>query len=177
MAFLTAGDIGLVNPLKNPLSDIEGKRRASLETSLGRIEGRNRQGQVVSGRPMGEYTGEELGRSSTMANRGVEDMLYGVLGKGSYKDLLSEQEHQRQMALAKKVGRAYAPSLGQEIMSGVTLAGQIIPAVAGAGKSAYNYFNQAGEVPLGSASNPYNLESALSGIRGYDPYPNMMRMR
>jgi hypothetical protein len=163
MAFLTAGDIKLADPLKDPLSGVGAKRQMSLEEMLGRVSKRNRAGQIASGRPMGEYTGRELGFAGDISGRGIEDALYGSLGGASYKDVVNEQEHQRKLALARRIGKAMSPSVGQEILGGIGMAGQVAPALIGAGKSIRNYY-----------SPKYDLSSSLGRVRSDDIYPEMM---
>lgn len=116
---LFSGDVKLNKSLLDPINKIGQKSRASLEGALGRVQGRNRAGQEASGRTQGEYTGQELGRASTMANRGVEDTLAGALGGASYDELMAEQEHQRNLALANEIGKSSKPGLLEEVLGGI----------------------------------------------------------
>lgn len=181
MAFMTGGNVKLSEQLRDPIAGIASKRKASLESTLGRVQARSRAGQEATGRPMGEYTAQELGRAGDLSSRGVEDTLLGVIGGSSYKDVINQQEHERKMDLARRIGRAYNPKMGQEILQGIGLAGQVLPSVIGAGKSAYGYLTrEPAAPPFGSWANPYgssDLEAILGRMRGYDEYPNMLRAR
>lgn len=184
MAFMTAGDVKLADPLKETYSGIGAKRQASLEEMLGRVKSRNRASQIASGRPMGSYTAPTLDFAGTSAGRGVEDALYGSLGGASYKDVINDQEHQRKIALAKRIGSLMSPSLAQQILGGIGMAGQVAPALIGAGKSIYGSFQGSQNPTVGSnlrlygdtnSLNPYsqNLDSALGRrLRGFDYSPS-----
>ena len=155
MALLTGGGINLADPLKDPLSKIGQKSQGTLQDILGRIQGQNAMGQAVSGRPMGQYTGMELGRAGTMAGRGVEDSLYGVLGQASLQDARNAKQHEMNLALARRVGGLNKPSTLQEVLGGLGSAAQLFTA----GKSI------AGSFPKQSL--PYkDLPESLSLFQG-----------
>ncbi|MCI0562723.1 MAG: hypothetical protein MN733_29940 [Nitrososphaera sp.] len=121
---LVAGGVKLLRDLKDPLTGISAKRRGSLESELGRLTGRARAGQIATGRPQGEFIGQELGRAGDLGSRRIDDALLGILGEGSLRDFRSEQDFQRNAALAEEIGAALAPSLLQQITSGLGGLGQ-----------------------------------------------------
>lgn len=147
---LLAGDIQLTEALKDPLSSIGRKATSRLEDVMGRVRNRFSQGASVMGRPQGEYAGQEFSRAGTMAQRGLDDRLLGLLGEGSRKNKIADRDHQRKMALAKLTGGMNKPSTLEEIMGGIGLAGQTLPAFMGAGKSLAGRFGGGGNVSLPS---------------------------
>jgi hypothetical protein len=165
MAFTTAGDIKLAKPLQSPLSGIAGKSRSRLQDILGQRTDQIRQDQLVSGRPMGEYTGFALGQASDAAGRGVDNSLYGVLGDASLRDYRSNQDYQRQMQLAKEIGDLNRPSLIQEISGLLTGAGTS----AGSFKNIYDQFSNRPKISTTRSTAPA-LNYYDPGTSGYGRY-------
>lgn len=143
MAFMTAGAIKLRDPLKDPLSGISQQRQSSLQDTLGRITANSRASQAASGRPMGEYAGYALGNANTLASRGIDDSLYGVIGNTSYKEDRADRDHLRKIELAKKLGKMNSPSTLQEIIGGIGSLGPLIPA----GQSLYRSMQRQPQIP------------------------------
>ena len=125
---MTAADIKLFDlsgvGKTDPYKDILKKSRVSLQESLGRIGDRATTSATASGRPVGEYAGQELSRSGTMGGRGIYDALYGVVGAGSLKNAQLEKEHQQSLALARAIGSKAAPNLAATLLSSLGGIGQ-----------------------------------------------------
>ena len=139
---LVAGDIKLEQSLNDPLKAIASKGSKRLEDVLGRITSRFRSGQEASGRTAlpNDYFSQEIGATRGASERGLEDVLYGSLGQGSYKNLINQRDHLRKMALAKEVGRINQPSVLQEILRGVGQLGPALPGLMSGGKALYQSF-------------------------------------
>lgn len=165
MAFMSAGGIKLRDPLKQPLGAIGAQRQSSLQDALGGITERSRASQMASGRPQGQYTGQALGMANTLASRGIDDSLYGLIGEASYGEDRADRDHLRMVSLAKKYGNAMKPSTMQEILGGVgAIGGAIAPGLA----NYRSYQNRA--LPQGGGSNPLSLNSYS------EPDPSLMSM-
>ena len=165
---LFAGDVKLGKPLNQALAPIATRSQGRLQDVIGRVSARNRSGQVASGRPRGEYADFALGQAGDIASRGIDDSLLGVLGNTSYKDTLSQRDHLQQVALAKMLGSMAKPSSLQEIVGGVGMLGNIIPAASSLYKSYKG--RGTGPVPFGAASNPYGFD--MDELRGFTPLEN-----
>ena len=163
MALLASG-INLNDALKDPLSDIGRNSSGRLETALGRVKGRFNTGSMVSGRPQSQYFDEQIGNAETMGQRGIEDALYGVLGGSSYQQQIAERDHARKMALAKKLGSINSPSTLQEVLGGIGLAGQTLPAFMGGANALYKRYNSGGNasIPQGNLSLFNNNQTGLA---------------
>lgn len=116
---LGAADIGLSDPLKDPLGKIAGQTQGNLSNALGRIKGQAATSSIASGRPVGQYQGEAIGRANTLASRGINDALGGTLGGASLKDKQNQIEFENNMALANEIGALNAPNLLQQVLGGV----------------------------------------------------------
>ena len=123
MAGLVAGKVPLLDELKDPLTGIKQKRQGSLDSALGKISNRSKISATSIGRPQGEYAGFSMGQAGEMGSRGIDDALLGVAGTGSYNDVLAEQDYQRNLALADELGSLNSPSTFEEIMGGLSGAG------------------------------------------------------
>jgi hypothetical protein len=116
---LFAGDIKLNDKLRDPLAAINKSSQDKLTAALGTIGTRQKTSNMASGRVMGEYAPAELARAGTQASTSIEDQLLGALGGTSYSEHLKEQEHQRDLALAKEIGSLNAPSTLQQVLGGL----------------------------------------------------------
>jgi len=125
---LLASDVKLMNlggfGKSDPMQDILTKRKASLQSALGRIGQRATTSAAASGRTAGEYAPRELETAGTMGERGISDALYGVLGAGSLKEAQAEKEHQASLALARAIGSKAAPNLAATLLSSLGGVGQ-----------------------------------------------------
>lgn len=177
MAFLAGGDVKLLDPLKAPLSGINKKAQGSLQEALGKIGDRQTQSARASGRVRGEYAPAELGRAGTMASSSIEDALSGALGNASYDEVRKQKEHEQNLALAREIGDLTAPSVIQQILSGLGGGAN----AAGAGKALYDSlgrqsYGASTPVDYGTASSSYfGFNPSLDRIRGYREYPNELR--
>jgi len=164
---LTAGNVKLIDPLKDPLTGINKRAQGSLQAALGRIQGQSLASGRASGRISGSYIPQELNRASTMGSRGIEDTLYGGLGGASLKDMLAAQEHQRNLELVNEIGGELSPSILQQIFGGLGAAGQ-----AGAGiSSIYSSLNK--KQPTNTSIYPGYAKIPDFGYG--QQYPSMMR--
>lgn len=143
MAFMTGSSVKLRDSLKDPLSAIGGASQGRLQDVLGRITAQGQAGQMASGRPTGQYMGQMMGQANTLASRGIDDSLYGVIGNASYGQDRADRDHIRQMALAKKLGGMMKPNAMSEILSGIGSLGKLIPA----GTSLYNAMGSQPQLP------------------------------
>lgn len=116
---MMATDVNLLDPLKGPLGDINKKGQSSLSNALASGQNQARTSQIATGRPEGQYIGETLGRANTMASRGIEDALGGVLGGASLQDLQAQKEFEANMALVNEIAAMNEPTLFQEVLSGI----------------------------------------------------------
>lgn len=121
---LLASDVKLADPLKAPLGQINAGGQKSLADALGTLDTGARTSAKASGRVMGGYTGQALGRANTAASRGIEDRVGGVLGGASLQDTQNEREFQANMALANELGGLMSPTMLQEILGGLGGAAQ-----------------------------------------------------
>jgi hypothetical protein len=160
---LTAGDVKLVDPLKDPLSGINKKSQGSLQSALGRIQAQSLASGRASGRGKSSYIPQELNRASTIGSRGIEDTLYGSLGSVSLKDTLAALEHQRNLALVNEIGDNMSPSLLQEILGGLGAAGQ-------AGANVSGIYNSLGK--RGASGGPHSYGSSRASNFGLN-YPQI----
>lgn len=161
MALLASG-VNLANPLKDPLSKIGQKSQMTLQDILGRVRSANAEGQAVSGRPIGQYTGMELDRAGMMGGRNIEDSLYGVLGGASYQDARNAKRHQLNLDLARRIGGLNKPSTLQEVLGGIGQAGQLYTA----GKSIAGSFKspKSGRNPMAPAEDYYFSDDFTGGF-------------
>lgn len=120
MAFMTASDVKLANPLKPVLGGYAQKGQGSLAEALGRIGNQAKTSSAASGRIQGDYQPFALGQANTLASRNINDVLGGVLGGTSYNDAKAQQEFERQMSLAREIGDINSPSLAEEILGGLS---------------------------------------------------------
>lgn len=178
MAFLAGNDVKLLDPLKAPLSGINKKAQGSLQEALGKIGERQTESARASGRIRGEYAPAELGRAGTMASSSIEDALAGALGNASYDEIRKQKEHEQNLALAREIGDLTAPSVLQQVLSGLGGAAS----AAGAGKALYDSlgrqsYNASTPVDFGiSSPSYYGLDyPSMDRIRGYRQYPNELR--
>lgn len=164
MALLASG-INLNDTLKDPLSAIGQGASGRLEGALGRIRTRFNAGASASGRHASPYFDETIGDAANLGERGIEDSLYGVLGGASYKNRLGERDHLRKMELAKRIGSMNSPSTLQEVLGGIGLAGQTIPAFIQGGNALASGLKKS---PSGSL--PPSLSLYNSGSTGLARY-------
>jgi hypothetical protein len=153
---LVAGNVKLLEGLKKPLGAVADKAKGNLAEALGRVQLRSRVSQEVSGRPIGGYAEEEIGRANDMAGRGVDDALYGILGSGSFDDYRAEQDFQRQKALAERIGDMMSPSTFSQVVGGLS-------GVAKTGLQAKGLYDA-----LGSVRAPRSTPSYASPLN-YEP--------
>ena len=169
MAFM-AGDVKLIESLKQPLSGYATAAKGSLQDALGRITARSKEGQQATGRVQGNYGAEQIGQAGMMSERGIEDRLNSVLGNASYGDTLAQKKFEQDMALAKRIGKLNRPSTLTQVITG--LGGAVDTGVQA--KGLYDALNRpssrAGNVQFGLSSNPY--QTNLDSIRGYAPRRN-----
>lgn len=169
MAFM-AGDVKLIEGLKQPLGGYATAAKGSLQDALGRISSRSKQSQEASGRVTGEYTGQQLGQAGMMGERGIDDALGGVLGDASYTDALNQKKFEQDMMLAKRVGALNRPSTIMQVIQG--LGGAVDTGFQA--KGLYDALNKqprsSGNVQYGISQNPFSTDDALSRISG--TYPN-----
>jgi len=118
MAFM-AGDVKLIDSLRDPLKTIRNKSQGSLSDFLGKIGAQQKTSATASGRVPSAYAPAELGRAGTRASTGIEDMLSNALGGTSYDEILKQKEHERNMALAKEIGDLQSPSTWEQVLSGL----------------------------------------------------------
>lgn len=135
-----ASDVGLLEELRNPLAEINKKRQAGLQGSLGRLGTRETASSRASGRVSGEYIPQELEIAGKRASRGIEDTLGGALGGASYDELLKQKEHEQNLALANEIGALSAPTLLEQILGGLSGGGK-------AGAQFYGLYNALGTQP------------------------------
>lgn len=135
MPLMTAGSVKLLDPLKASFGAINTGGQKSLADALGTLGTQARTGQMASGRAMGGYTGQALGRANTMASQGIENTLGGTLGASSLQEMKAQQEHQRNLALARLVGEQNSPSTLMEVLGGLGNAAQSGAALYGAYKN------------------------------------------
>lgn len=181
MAFMTGSDVKLLDPLKDPLSKINKKSQSSLQDALNQIGARQTASANASGRVQGQYAPAELARAGNQASLGIEDALAGAYGGASYDELKKQQEHEQNLALAREIGDLTAPSVLEQVLSG--LGGGVRT-----GGQAYALYNQLGN--QGGYSNRTPVDFGFSNpstfglnypdprkLRGYDEEPSMLRVR
>lgn len=142
MAFTTAGDVALLDPLKDPLAAIKRKRQSALDAELGKISSQATESMRGRGVSRSDYIPQEISRAGGMASRGIEDTLLGALGGASYDELQKKQEHDRNLALAREIGSLSAPSLLEQILGG-------LGGAAGAGAQFGSLFSALGKKKKG----------------------------
>lgn len=158
MAFMTAGDVKLADPLKELTSGYGKTAQGGLSDALGRITNQAKKSQIASGRVQGDYMGQALGRSNSLASQKINNTLGGVLGGVSLKDLQSQQEFERQMALAQEIGDLNSPSTLQEVLGGLGGGADL----ALQGKGLYD--------ALGRGKGGGSYRGASPSLDVYDPY-------
>lgn len=157
---MTADKVKLLDPLKGQLGGYAKSGQNSLSDALGTLNNQATTSAQASGRVMGDYQGQALGRANTMASRGINDSVAGLLGGASLKDAQSQQEFEQKMALAREIGAMNSPTMLQEIIGGISGGAN----VAGQGASLYQALgNRGGGGGSSSGSLPPNLSL-------YDPY-------
>lgn len=169
MAFMTAENTKLLDPLKGTYAGYNQAGQNSLADALGTLTNQAKTSQLASGRVQGQYIPQALGRANTMASQGITNSLGGALGDASLKDAQSQQEFERQMALAREIGSINSPNTLQEIIGGLSGAAGTI----GSGASLYQALNRGG----GATSAPGTLPPSLSLPPQYDPYDPYARYR
>ena len=168
MAFM-AGDVKLIDSLKQPLSGYATAAKGSLQDALGRITARSQAGQQASGRPQGEYAGQQFEQASMMGQRGIDDTLGGVLGNASYGEAIAAKKFDRDMALAKRIGALNKPSTLSQVFQGIGGAADAV----GQAKGLYDSLGTGGGSSSYGTSGPsysskLRLTNPMQGYRGYD---------
>jgi hypothetical protein len=116
---LFAGDVKLNDSIRGPLSSINKKAQGGLEAALGRIGSRQKASSVASGRVEGTYAPAELARGGAQASSGIEDALLGALGNTSYDEMTKDHDQEQNLALANEIARLNAPSVLEQVLSGL----------------------------------------------------------
>lgn len=163
MAFM-AGDVKLIEGLKQPLGGYATAAKGSLQDALGRISSRSKQSQEASGRVTGEYTGQQLDQAGVMGERGIEDALGGVIGNASYTDALNQKKFEQDMMLAKRIGSLNRPSTLTQVIQG--LGGAVDTGVQA--KGLYDALNRPSGTSGPSYGSSLRLTNPSQGYRGYD---------
>lgn len=168
MAFLGAGDVKLMDnyDLKSSLKKTNKGVQDRLQEALGRIGGRQATSAgAYAGRVRGEYAPQELQRAGQEESTNIEDQLTQLLATGSYDELIKQNEHEQNLALANEVGRLNKGSSMQELMAALGAAGQL-------GGAAYGMYRNrprdTSRIPNADGSLSPNL-SLLQGS-GYGRY-------
>lgn len=174
MGNLLASDVKLADTLKPVLGGYNKKAQGSLSDALGRATSQGVRSASASGRTMGDYTGQALGRANTQASQNIENSLAGSLGQTTLQDTIAQREHEKKMALAKEIGDMMSPSMAQEVLGGLsqgvnlgTQAYGLSQALGGGSGASPSYGSSLNLYESGR--NPFMPD--LSRVRGYsEPY-------
>ena len=175
MGNLLASDVKLADQLKPVIGGYNKTAQTSLADALGRSTAQGKKSAVASGRSMGGYAGEAVGRASTKSSQGIENSLAGILGQTTLNDTIAQREHEKKMALAREIGDLMSPSAAEEVLGGLSQGVNL----ASQGTSLYQALGQGGgsgaSPSYGSSLNLYDqtnpFQTNLSKIRGAEkPY-------
>lgn len=110
MAYRTAGDVKLLEPLKGAYGGYAKDAQTSLASALGTLGNQAKTSAIASGRVQGSYQPFALNQAGTLASRGINDTLGAQLGQSSLEDMIKQQEFERNMELAKRTGSLNSPN-------------------------------------------------------------------
>ena len=161
MAFLDSSSVKLIEDLKGPLRKTNQKSQDRLQEALGRVGGRQATSAgAYAGRVRGEYAPQELQRAGQQESTDIEDQLTQLLATGSYDELIKQNEHEQNLALAREIGNLNKGSSTQELLAALGAAGQL-------GGTAYGmYRNRQKDTSITPNANG-SLSPNLSLLQGY----------
>ena len=163
MAFLGAGDVKLLDnyDLKSSLKKTNKGVQDRLQEALGRIGSRQAiSSGAYAGRVRGEYAPQELQRAGQQESAGIEDQLTRLLSEGSYDEAVKQNEHEKDLALAREIGNLNKGSSAQELLAALGEAGQL-------GGTAYGmYRNRQRDTSITPNANG-SLSPNFSLLKGY----------
>lgn len=130
---LMASDVKFADPMKRTYKQYGDQAQTNLADALGGLQGQAGASALGSGRIRGNYTGQALGRANVLASQGIDNALGAQLGQASLEDTIKQQEHDRNFALAKRIGSLNAPNNLMMALQAAKGAANIYGAYKGAG--------------------------------------------